>query len=104
MLGIGQTKGKNSLGFTLTDLVEMSASFRKEIEKYCEDNGFPIFFVEDIEFHQKEIRMRRSDGLRIIITADIKPTLVNDQSQIDLDWSFKVTHHKTSLNNSQTLT
>ena len=73
-------------------------SKRRQINDLCDSLEFPVFFDEDLEMHDNKIILKRSDGYTLIYSIEIKPTVINDNSEIKLDYKLIGTGYKTNLN------
>ena len=73
-------------------------SKKTQVNDLCDSLEFPVIFPDDIEVHADKIILKRSDGYTMIYSIEVKPTVINSNSQIQLDVKLSGTGYKESIN------
>ena len=73
-------------------------SSKEQIIALCDRLKFPVYFPDGIEIHDDKIIMTRNDGYVMIYSIEVRPTVINSNSQIEIDVKLSGTGYKTSIN------
>ncbi len=73
-------------------------SKKQQIIDLCDALEFPIFFPEDIHVKPTQVILNRSDGYTLIYSVVVRPTLINDNSMIELDTKITATGYHAAQN------
>ncbi len=73
-------------------------SAKDQILELCDKLKFPVYFPDGIEIHDDRIIMTRNDGYTMIYSIEVRPTVINSNSQIEINVKLSGTGYKTSIN------
>jgi len=69
-------------------------SKKEQIEQAASDMGYKICFKQDLEVHEKYIRIPWSNGTYTSIMVNIDPMVKNEDSSIKISYKFIKTDHR----------